>query len=309
VFGLLGLSKGNHEGWTSPLILGFGAIALFSFVFFLVVESVVPAPIMDLGLFRHGQFTAAMLVTAVRSVALFGGVFLLPLFLQTHMGLGEVETGELLLPGALVIAFVMPLAARLSGRFGPRWPVVVGLLLTGMFLWMYRALDPNTSTWGVLAPTLVRGVGLGLLVTPVMTAAINAVPTPKAGMASSMLNLVQQVAGSVGIATLATVLGHRTVFHVGLVGEAMRPDSAGWHAAVGGLGARLLELGVSPSDATVLAAATAGRSAAAAASVAAFDDAFLVGAAVVLLGVLPALFLGRVTGRHAPASTAEALAE
>jgi DHA2 family multidrug resistance protein len=175
-------------------------------------------------------------------------------------------------------------------------------------MWMYRNLDPNTSTWGVLAPTLVRGVGLGLLVTPVMTAAINAVPTPKAGMASSMLNLIQQVAGSVGIATLATVLGHRTVFHQGLVGEAMRPDSPGWHAAVGAVGQRLLDLGVAPGDAGIAAAATVGRHAAMAASVAAFDDAFLVGAGVVLLGVVPALFLGRAGKAHA-VSTAEALAE
>lgn len=291
VSGLLALANGNHDGWTSRYIVSCSLIAGFSLVGFIAVETSVEDRILDLGLLGRGQFTVAMVVTAVRSAALYGGTFLLPLFMQTHMGLDEVHTGLLLLPGALTIGVMSPIVGRLTDRVGARALTVAGLLLTALFMFLYRRLDTTTSTWGVLWPTLVRGVGLGLLVTPVTAAAMNAVPTSRAGMASSMLNLVQQVAGSLGIAALASVLGHRTVFQLTRVGQAMSASSSVTVETTVALGARLRELGYSPTDTRLVSGAVLGRHAASTASVAAFDDAFLVGAAIVLLGVIPALWL------------------
>ncbi len=310
VSALLALANGNHEGWTSRYIVTCALVAAFSFAGFLVVETSVEHRILDLGLLRHGQFSVAMVVTAVRSVALYGGTFLLPLFMQTHMGLDEVRTGMLLLPGALTIGAMSPLAGRLMERFGPRALTVAGLALTALFMYLYRDLDATTSTWGVLWPTLVRGLGLGLLVTPVTAAAMNAVPTSRAGMASSMLNLVQQVAGSVGIAALASVLGHRTTYRMALVGEAMDPRSPAVARTTAAIAERLRELGYAPGDARLASGALLGRHAAATASVGAFDDAFLVGAAIVLVGIVPALWLApQVRARRAAPGAAAAHAE
>lgn len=291
VSALLGLSKGNHEGWTSSLVLACGLVSIVSFVLFLAVESVVEERILDLGLFRNAQFSVAMVVTAARSVALYGGVFLLPVFLQDQMGRSEIDTGLLLLPGALVIGVMMPISGRIAERLGPRAPTLVGLALTAWFMWMYRRLDVNTSTWGVLYPTLIRGVGLGLLVTPVMTAAMNAVPTRKAGMASSMLSLTQQVAGSLGIAVLASVLGHRTIFHLAVVGQGLEATRPAFTEVTRAVADRALELGWSPDNALLVARSMVARQIASAAGVIAFNDAFLVGAAVVLAGAVPAFFL------------------
>jgi DHA2 family multidrug resistance protein len=306
---LLGLSKGNSEGWTSRYVTSCALVAAFSLAAFLLVESVVEHGILDLGLLKNGQLSIALAVTAMRSVALYGGTFLLPVFLQAHMGLDEIRTGELLLPGALVIGAIMPLAGRLADRIGARIPTVAGLLLVALFMFSYRDLDSATSTWGVLWPTLVRGLGLGLLVTPVMTAAMNAVPTARAGMASSMLNLTQQVAGSVGIAALASILGNRTAYHRAVVGESIQASSAAWGQAGAAVTAHLRVIGYGAVEARLAAAATMARHAVETASIAAFDDAFLAGAVIVALGALPALFLaskGRSrgaapSGGHAPA--------
>lgn len=307
---LLGLSKGNSEGWSSRYVTTCALIAAFSLAAFLLVESVVEHGILDLGLLRNGQLSIALAVTAMRSVALYGGTFLLPVFLQTHMGFDEIRTGELLLPGALVIGAAMPIAGRLADRIGARIPTVVGLVLVAHFMFSYRDLDAVTSTWGVLWPTLVRGLGLGLLVTPVMTAAINAVPTARAGMASSMLNLTQQVAGSVGIAALASILGTRTAYHRAVVGEALQASSGAWAQASAAVAVHLRAIGYAPSDARLAAAATMARHAVASASVAAFDDAFLAGALIVACGVVPALFLGARRRAAAPGeSAAHALAD
>jgi EmrB/QacA subfamily drug resistance transporter len=306
---LLGLSKGNSEGWTSRYVTICALVAAFSLPAFVLVESVVECGILDLGLLRNGQLSIALAVTAMRSVALYGGTFLLPVFLQTHMGLDEIRTGKLLLPGALVIGAVMPLAGRIADRIGARIPTVAGLLLVAFFMFSYRDLDSVTSTWGVLWPTLVRGLGLGLLVTPVMTAAINAVPTARAGMASSMLNLTQQVAGSVGIAALASILGTRTSLHRAVVGESIQASSAAWAQAGATVTAHLRAIGYGPADARLATAATLARHAVESASVAAFDDAFLAGALIVALGVLPALFLASRSAPGAPGPETHGLAD
>jgi DHA2 family multidrug resistance protein len=306
VSGLLALSKGNHEGWTSTYVVTCAVVAAFSLAAFLVVETTVEHRILELGLLRHGQFSVALLVTALRSVALYGGTFLLPLFMQNHMGLDEVRAGELLLPGALMIGLVSPIAGWLTDRVGTRALTVAGLTLTALFMFLYRDIDATTSVWSVLWPTLVRGVGLGLLVTPVTAAAMNAVPTTKAGMASSMLNLVQQVAGSVGIAALASVLGHRTTFWMASVGQGMNGHSSAAIATTAALAGRLRELGYAPTNARLAAGALLGRHAAATASVAAFDDAFLVGAGIVLLGIIPALWLAPRRRQQAELAAAHA---
>ncbi len=310
VTALLALSNGNHEGWTSHYVVTCAVLSVISLALFLAVESVVGEGILDLGLFKNTQFSVALVVTGARSIALYGGTFLLPLFLQQYMGRSEVEAGLLLLPGALVIGVMMPIAARIAERTGPRLPTLVGLVLTALFMWMYRKLDVTTSTWDVLFPTLIRGVGLGLLITPVMTAAMNAVPTQKAGMASSMLSLTQQVAGSLGIAILASVLGHRATFHRSVVGQSLHADSPAFFQATHDLAARALELGVPSRSALLLGQSMVGRHAMISAGVLSFNDAFLVGAAVVLLGVIPAVWLkdvARVSSAGASGNEAHAL--
>jgi MFS family permease len=277
-----------------------------AFVLFLTVESVVSERILDLGLFRKSQFTVAMVVTAARSVALYGGIFLLPLFLQDLMGRTETDTGLLLLPGALVMGGVMLVSGRIADRFGTRASTIVGLALIAWFMWTYRRLDTTTSTWAVLYPTLIRGIGLGLLVTPVMTAAINAVPTAKAGMASSMLSLIQQISGSLGIAVLACVLGRRATFHLAVVGQGLAGTRPALLDATRALVLRAVELGSPPAVARLLAGSLVARKIAGAASVLAFNDAFLVGAAIVGAGAIPALFLSSKAKVRAPSGPAPA---
>ena len=307
VAALLGLSNGNREGWGSPYVITCALVSTISFALFLAVESIVSERILDLGLFGKPQFTVAMVVTSARSVALYGGIFLLPLFLQDLMGRTEIDTGLLLLPGALVMGLVMSVAGRIAERYGPRLPTIVGLVLIAWFMWTYRTLDVTTSTWDVLYPTLIRGVGLGLLVTPVMTAAINAVPTAKAGMASSMLSLIQQVSGSLGIAVLACVLGRRTTFHLAVVGQGLGTTRPAVIGATRVLATRALALGTSPATSGLVAHTLVARRIGAAASVLAFNDAFLLGALIVGAGVLPALFLA--TKARSPGRTVAPAAE
>ncbi len=293
---LLGLSKGEHEGWTSAYTITCAILSVIGLVGFLLVESLIPYRIMDLGLFKYPVFSACMGVTAVRSVALYGGTFLLPLYLQQLRGLDEIDSGVVMLWGSLLLGAVMPLASKLMDRFGPKVVTIAGLLGVALFMFMLRNIDENTSTWDVVLPTLVRGVGIGLMFTPVTAVALNSVPKASAGMASSMLNLIQQVCGSVGIAVLATVLSHRAKFHLSAYGASISSASPAFRESFGRLSGHAHELGFTHSQSARIASTYIGRAVGTAAQSAAFGDCFLFGTVVVLLGISAAFLLpNRVT--------------
>jgi len=288
---LLALSQGEDKGWSSAYIYTCWALAFTGFVGFTVVESLTPHGIMDIRLLKSPIYAACMLVVSARSLALFGGVFLLPLFLQQVMGFNEIDSGLILLPGSLMIALVMPFAGKLSDKIGPLWPSLIGLLGIAYFMWTYRTLDINTSIWDVIEPTLIRGVAIALLITPVMVTALNCIPKEKAGMASAMMNLTQQVAGSVGIGLLGAILNHRMVFHQGLAASAWNALTPASQAAMGQVAGRLHDLGLSHFDSMRGSGAVVAGHIFKMISVSAFEDAFLVGAAIVLFALIPAFFL------------------
>ena len=295
---LLGLSKGDEKGWESNFVLTCWALSVTGFAGFLVVEKLTPNGIMDVRLMKSPVYSSCLFVLSARSVALFGGTFLLPIFLQNMMGFDTIQSGLILLPGALIIAVLMPIASRISDKTGPFLPSIVGLLLIAYFMYSYRALDVNTSLWGIIAPTLVRGVGIALLITPVMVTAINSIPKHKAGMASSMMNLVQQVSGSIGIGILGAVLSHRTVFHQGLSAANWDPTSPATAHSVARVSERLQSLGVAPNMVHTGALYTVMGQIYKMAGVSAFEDAFMFGLVIVLLAFLPAFLLPKRNVHH-----------
>lgn len=294
---LLGLSKGEHEGWTSAYILTCAVLTIIGFVGFLLVESLIPHRIVDIGLFRYPVFSACMTVTVVRSIALFGGVFLLPLYLQQLRGLDEIDSGVLLLWGSLVIGVMMPLSPKLMNRFGAKMVTIVGLCGVALFMFMLRHIDENTATSTVIAATLVRGIGIGLIFTPVTAVALNSVPKTSTGMASSMVNLVQQVGGSVGIAVLATVLSHRIRFHLAVYGAEVSASSPIFKESFRRVVEHAHLLGYTRAESLRIGLMSIGKQVAISSQSAAFGDAFLFGTYIVLTGISAAFLLPSRVGK------------
>lgn len=288
---LLGVSKGEKEGWYSAYEVTCFLLSGAGLVGFLVVESIVPNGIVDLGLFRYPIFTAAMAVTVVRSIALFGGVFLLPIFLQQQKGLDEIESGLILLPGSLVVGAMMPLTSKLMERISPRILTIGGLLFVCLFMYLYRNLDVNTSLWGIIMPTVLRGIGIGLLFTPVTMTAMNHVPKAKIAMASSISNLVQQVGGSIGIAVLGTVLAHRIKFHLANLASTTTANTSAFFDSARRVAEQAHNLGYTHAQSAAIARSAVSQTVVSSASVSGFQDAFLFGTLMVGMGILAAFFL------------------
>jgi EmrB/QacA subfamily drug resistance transporter len=297
---LLGLSKGEKEGWTSVYILTCALISIIGFIMFLVVETQTTHGIIDLGLFRFPAFSICSLVIIVRSVALFGGIFLLPLFLQQQMGFDEMQSGLILMPGALMIMLFMPITGRLGDRIGPMVPSVIGVFLLAWSMFMYRNLDVTMSVFQLIKPTLIRGVGLAFLMAPIMAAALNAVPHHKAGMASSMVNIIMQVSGSIGIASLATVLSNRIHFHLNVVGAAAKMGTPAFMETFRRVSEHAHAMGYPYAQSKQIAGILIFRKISQSAIVMSFQDAFIVGAIIVLVALVPAFFLPRRNAIHRP---------
>ncbi len=159
------------------------------------------------------NFLMANIVNFVRAVAIFGSLFLLPLFLQNILQYTAFGSGIILAPLAITVAIVAPFSGFISDRIGPRLPLTLGTILVAISLYIFKDLSLNSDYWFLFWPQVLRGVGLGLINAPLMSAAINAVPREKTGVAASFLTVIMQIGGAFGVSLLSTILQRREFFH------------------------------------------------------------------------------------------------
>jgi DHA2 family multidrug resistance protein len=179
-------------------------------------------------------------------------------------------------------------------------------------MFMYWDLDVTMSVFGIIRPMLVRGVGLAFLMAPIMAASLNAVPQQKSGMASSMLNIIMQVSGSIGIALLASVLSHRIHFHLGVIGSAVRMGTPAFMDVFQRVAGNIHGLGYTYAQSKQMANIMIMRKAAQQATVMSFQDAFIVGGFIIALAIIGSFFLPNVSvmkGRREEADRKRAEAE
>lgn len=203
---LYGAATVEQDGLTSRTVFLCGILSILFLVSFLVSELRSKNQVLDFSLFRSKTFAITMAITLVRSFALYGGQFLLPLFLMRTQGYSEYQIGLMILPGAVFIGILFPFSGRYSDRFGSKPFIIAGLGILILFFLGMAQLSEDARFWSLQLPILVRGLGLGLLVTPLTSLALGAVPSRKSANASVLLNLAQQLGGSLGIASLGSVL-------------------------------------------------------------------------------------------------------
>ena len=202
---VLALIEGNAWGWGSTEILALlvgGAAALAAFV---AIELRSRAPMVEFALFRSRQSIGANLVAFIITFAMMGSFFFMALYLQDILGYGALEAGIRFLPTTLVIAVVAPIAGRLSDRFGPVWPMSVGLAVLSVSMYLFSTIDIDTTYSGLVVPFVLMGIGIALVMSPMSTAAMNAVNVQKAGVASGVLQMSRMVGGTVGVAATGAI--------------------------------------------------------------------------------------------------------
>jgi EmrB/QacA subfamily drug resistance transporter len=203
---VLALVQGNHWGWGSTRIVALFAIAVAGLAGFAVIERRVRVPMVDFRFFASRAFLGANLVGFLVTFAMFAVFFFLTLYMQNVKGYSPLETGVRFLPSTLLIVVVSPLSGRLVDKIGARLPMAVGsLVLTSSLVWM-SFLDQGSAYWFILVPFVLMGLGMGLVMSPMTTAAMNAVDPRQAGGASGILSMNRMVGGTFGVALLGAVV-------------------------------------------------------------------------------------------------------
>ena len=203
---LLALTEGQQWGWTSYTIMILLTVGVLGLALFVVIELEVDAPLLNVRVFTHWPFTNSLLLVSVLSIGLFAVLFYIPLLLQQARGLGAFDTGLLLLPQALVMAVIMPAAGLLYDRIGPRWPAVIGLALVALGTYLLTDVNLESSTSHVVWVLVLRAVGMGLAMMPIMTGGLSAVPANQVDGASAFNNVVQRTSAALGLAGLTSLV-------------------------------------------------------------------------------------------------------
>jgi EmrB/QacA subfamily drug resistance transporter len=287
------LVEGNSWGWGSPKIIGLLALSVVALAAFVVVEKRAVAPVVDFDALRSRQFLGANIVAFMVSFGMLAMFFFLALYMQNVKGYSPLETGVRFLPSTAVIIVVGPIAGRLTDRIGPKPLMTLGLLMVAGSMFWQGHLTPDTSYGFLVGAFVLMGLGMGLVMSPMSTAAMNAVEHTKAGVASGILSMSRMVGGTFGVAAmgaLVTGLGRGRIDELlPTLGEAQRAKLAD---ALGAGGAQASgQVGDAVQDAFVFA----------------LNSGLRIAALVTVLGALLTWML--IADRPAPAEAAEPAAE
>ena len=296
---LLAATDAPDKGWSDNSVVLKLIVAGLTAPIFVWWELRARQPLLNLRLFAIPAFALAGLVNFITSSALFGALFLLPVFLQNLRGLGAMETGLLLMPQALAMVPAVTLGGRISDRVGPRPLIVSGLIILALSTWLLARIDISTPDSTIRVVLVLRGISIGLAMMPAITAWLAAAPPSQTQAASALNNVLRQLYGAFATAAFASILQSRITFHQAMLSMAVSPDSPAVTKIVAQAQQAALARGADLAQAkTQLIAQLAGQVRMAAA-VRSFDDCFLVAAVVCLLGLLPALFMRKPAAQAA----------
>jgi EmrB/QacA subfamily drug resistance transporter len=202
---VLALVEGNSWGWGSAGIVGLLAGALVGFAAFVALELRVKAPMVEFRFFADRNFLGAVVVALIITFAMMGVFFFLALYMQDILRYSPLEAGVRFLPSTLMIVGVAPVSGRLADRFGPRWLIVAGLVLLTASLCSFTGIAVDSGYLDLLPGFMLLGIGIALTMSPMTSAAMNAVAVEKAGIASGVLSMFRMVGGSLGIAVSGAI--------------------------------------------------------------------------------------------------------
>ena len=264
---LYGFSSAGEVGWGSPFVLVpllLGALSLTLFIWRQLHEK---TPMLEFRVFKYHMFTLTSVISGVITMAMFSGMLLLPIYVQDLRGFTPLESGLLLLPGALVMGIMSPVTGWIFDRVGAKWLAIVGLTITTVTTWEFAHLTETTTYMFLVVMHALRMLGLSMLMMPIMTAGLNQLPQRMNPHGTAMANTLRMISGSVGTALLVTVMSMRTTDH---------------------LREMMISRGISAEDSQQLALITQQ------ATIAGINDAFLVATALSFVALLLSFFIKRV---------------
>jgi len=207
---LYALSEGPEKGWTSMIVLSTGFVGAVLFIALVLVETRVPYPMLALRLYKERMFRNANIVLTFTYGSFAGVLFLLPLFLQTLLGLTALESGLTTFPQAIGIIISTQIVGRLYSRVGPRRLIFGGMLGMSVITFGFVFIGLHTSLWVVRGIMFLRGICMAFSFVPLQASTYSNITSADTGRASALYSTQRQVAAALGVAVLATIWISRT---------------------------------------------------------------------------------------------------
>ncbi|WP_064711038.1 MDR family MFS transporter [Rhizobium bangladeshense] len=295
------LEEGNKEDWLgSEFILRLAVVAAVSLTLFIVIELKTANPLLNLRLLARRNFGFGIVANFLLGIALYGSVFVLPIYLARIQGYNSEQIGMVLAWTGIPQLLLIPLVPRLMRRFDVRLLIVVGFALFAVSNFMNVHMTGDYASDQLFWPNIVRAVGQALVFTPLSAIATSGIEQENAGSASSLFNMMRNLGGAVGIASLQTFLSKREQFHSNILTNSVSVFEEATRDRIARLTAYFMNHGVADQ-------ALAGHKAVVAialkirkqANIMAFSDTFFLLGVALVVALLASLLLrkpGRLSG-------------
>lgn len=201
-----GFSIAGANGWGSTIVITTIAIGLASLVIFSVRQLKMKTPMLDLRAFKYPMFALGVSSVLVTFMVILSSMILLPLYLQTGLGLAALSAGLVLLPGGIINGIMSPITGRIFDMYGPRGLVTPGFIIMIIMLWGLSNLTTETSTLMIIILHTFLMIGVSLVMMPAQTNGLNQLPRELYADGTALLNTLQQVSGAIGTAVAITIM-------------------------------------------------------------------------------------------------------
>ncbi|ATW25772.1 DHA2 family efflux MFS transporter permease subunit [Candidatus Formimonas warabiya] len=285
---VLGKSDVDWHDIKNILIMIMGC---YSLLMFIVNELLIPEPMLNLRLLKNYTFCMSNIIINVALLALYGGVFLIPVFLQQIKGLSPMQAGLILFPEAIATAVAMMLYGRLGSKLDTRIFAISALILIVFNSYSMSHITLGTPNTMITLLLMIRGLGVGFLIAPVQTIGLSGISKAAMSNASALLNTVKQVGTSVGITVITSIMQHQnTINYADLAGQVnyFNPNSMNLFKMLQGL---LAQGGMTQTDAQAGALSTIYGMIARQAQLQALNDTMLVISIIAGMIILPTFLL------------------
>jgi DHA2 family multidrug resistance protein len=286
------LEEGNKDDWfESSFIVDLTVIAVLFLGAFIAIELLVAKPLVQLRLLKRRNYGIGVVVLMLVGFALFGSVYLLPQYLGQVQRYNAEQIGAVLAWTGLPQLLLIPLVPLLMRRFDVRYVAALGIAVFALSCFMNATLSPDSAGDQLWAPNIVRALGQALIITPVTAITTAGIGPSEAGAASGLSNMLRNLGGAIGTATLATVLTKREQYHSNIIGQSVTPYREEVRQRIANLTDYFLSHGVTdPAAAQHKAIAAIGAIVRRQALIIAFSDAFVVVGVLLAIAAVALLF-------------------
>ncbi|MBG9454946.1 MFS transporter [Lysinibacillus sphaericus] len=221
-FGLIlyGFSNAGSHGWGDNIVIVSILVGIMTTALFCLRQMKSSDPLLNLSVFKNKVFTLTSIINIIVTMMMYADMILLPIYLQNGRGFTALDAGLLLLPGALVNAFMSPVTGKMYDRFGAKPLFIIGLIFVIPSMWVVTDLTETTTFSFLMIRTIFLRIGLSFITMPLNTAGLNALPKTLVTHGTAVNNTLRQIAGAIGSAVVITIFTAQTTNHAKiLLGE------------------------------------------------------------------------------------------